>query len=143
MGLGKIIQAIVVVELYCCELGIGSVFIICFIFFKYQWCLEIECFIGIQVYVVEGFVYKCWEQYDDYEQVYKILIYNVVVWDYFYLNVVVLDFVILDEVQCIKNWDIKIFWVVKCLEVFYWMVLIGIFFENKLEDLYFIIQFLD
>ncbi len=143
MGLGKTIQAIAAAELYRRELGIGSVFIICPTSLKYQWRSEIERFTGIQAHVVEGPAHKRREQYDDHEQVYKILTYNVVARDYPYLNAAAPDLVILDEAQRIKNWDTKISRAVKRLEAPYRMALTGTPLENKLEDLYSIIQFLD
>jgi len=143
MGLGKTIQAIAAAELYRRELGIGSVFIICPTSLKYQWRSEIGRFTGIQAHVVEGPAHKRREQYDDHEQVYKILTYNVVARDYPYLNAAAPDLVILDEAQRIKNWDTKISRAVKRLEAPYRMALTGTPLENKLEDLYSIIQFLD
>lgn len=143
MGLGKTIQAIVAAELYRRELGIGSVFIICPTSLKYQWRSEIERFTGIQAHVVEGPAHKRKEQYDDHEKVYKILTYNVVARDYPYLNAAAPDLVILDEAQRIKNWDTKISRAVKRLEAPYRMALTGTPLENKLEDLYSIVQFLD
>jgi ERCC4-related helicase len=143
MGLGKTIQAIAAAELYRRELGIGSVFIICPTSLKYQWRSEIERFTGIQAHVVEGPAHKRREQYDDHEQVYKILTYNVIARDYPYLNAAAPDLVILDEAQRIKNWDTKISRAVKRLEAPYRFALTGTPLENKLEDLYSIVQFLD
>lgn len=143
MGLGKTIQAIAAAELYRRELKISSIFIICPTSLKYQWRSEIERFTGIQAHVVEGPANKRREQYDDPEQVYKILTYNVVARDYPYLNAASPDLIILDEAQRIKNWDTKISRAVKRLEAPYRMALTGTPLENKLEDLYSIVQFLD
>jgi SNF2 family DNA or RNA helicase len=143
MGLGKTIQAIAAAELYRRELGIGSVFIICPTSLKYQWRSEIKRFTGIQAHVVEGPAHKRREQYANLEQVYKILTYNVVARDYPYLNAAGPDLVILDEAQRIKNWDTKIARAVKRLEAPYRFALTGTPLENKLEDLYSIVQFLD
>lgn len=143
MGLGKTIQAIATAELYRRELKIGSIFIICPTSLKYQWRSEIERFTGIQAHVVEGPANKRREQYDDPEQVYQILTYNVVARDYPYLNAAAPDLIILDEAQRIKNWDTKISRAVKRLEAPYRLALTGTPLENKLEDLYSIVQFLD
>ena len=143
MGLGKTIQAIAAVELYRRELGIGSVFIICPTSLKYQWRSEIKRFTGVQAHVVEGPANKRREQYKDSGQVYKILTYNVVARDYPYLNATGPDLIILDEAQRIKNWDTKISRAVKLLEAPYRLALTGTPLENKLEDLYSILQFLD
>ena len=143
MGLGKTIQAIVAAELYRRELGIGSVYIICPTSLKYQWRSEIERFAGAQAHVVEGPAHKRREQYKDFEHTYKILTYNVVARDYPYLNAANPDLIIIDEAQRIKNWDTKISRAVKRLESPYRIALTGTPLENKLEDLYSIVQFLD
>jgi superfamily II DNA or RNA helicase len=143
MGLGKTIQAIAATELYRRELGISSVYIICPTSLKYQWRSEIERFTGAKAHVVEGPAHKRREQYKDFEHTYKILTYNVVARDYPYLNAANPDLIIIDEAQRIKNWDTKISRAVKRLESPYRIALTGTPLENKLEDLYSIVQFLD
>ncbi|TXB67956.1 DEAD/DEAH box helicase [Phaeodactylibacter luteus] len=143
MGLGKTIQAIAAAELYRRELGIGNVYIICPTSLKYQWRSEIERFTGQKAHVVEGPAHKRREQYEDFGHTYKILTYNVVARDYPYLNAANPDLVIIDEAQRIKNWDTKISRAVKRLEAPYRIALTGTPLENKLEDLYSIVQFLD
>ncbi|MEQ8702991.1 MAG: DEAD/DEAH box helicase [Phaeodactylibacter sp.] len=143
MGLGKTIQAIAAAELYRREMGISSVFIICPTSLKYQWRSEIERFTGQQAHVVEGPAHKRRAQYDDFEPVYKILTYNVVARDYPHLNAANPDLLVIDEAQRIKNWDTKIARAVKRLEAPYRIALTGTPLENKLEDLYSIVQFLD
>ena len=143
MGLGKTIQAIAVAELYRRELGIGSVMIICPTSLKYQWRSEIRKFTGSDVSVIEGPMHKRQEQYMKDENFYKIITYNVVARDYAYINQSLPDLIILDEAQRIKNWDTKISRAVKRLEAPYRLALTGTPLENKLEDLYSIVQFLD
>jgi len=143
MGLGKTLQAIAAAELYRRELGISSVFIVCPTSLKYQWRAEIRKFTDSSVHVVEGPAHKRREQYKEQEHFYKILTYNVVARDYTYLNAASPDMVILDEAQRIKNWDTKISRAVKRLEAPYRLALTGTPLENKLEDLYSIVQFLD
>ncbi len=143
MGLGKTLQAIAAAELYRRELGIGNVYIICPTSLKYQWHSEIERFTGIKAHVVEGPAHKRREQYNNFEHTYKILTYNVVARDYPYLNAANPDLIIIDEAQRIKNWDTKISRAVKRLEAPYRIALTGTPLENKLEDLYSIVQFLD
>ncbi len=143
MGLGKTIQAIGTAELYRRELGISSVIIVCPTSLKYQWRAEIRKFTSSAVHVIEGPAHKRREQYKDQDNFYKILTYNVVARDYPYLNSASPDLIILDEAQRIKNWDTKIARAVKRLEAPYRMALTGTPLENKLEDLYSIVQFLD
>jgi len=143
MGLGKTIQAIAAAELYRRELGIGSVIIVCPTSLKYQWRAEIRKFTDSSVSVIEGPMHKRQEQYDKDENFYKIITYNVVARDYAYINQSRPDLIILDEAQRIKNWDTKISQAVKRLEAPYRLALTGTPLENKLEDLYSIVQFLD
>ena len=143
MGLGKTIQAIAAAELYRRELGIGSVIIVCPTSLKYQWRAEIRKFTDSTVCVIEGPAHQRRKQYTEEGSFYKILTYNVVARDYPYINSAAPDLVILDEAQRIKNWDTKISYAVKRLEAPYRLALTGTPLENKLEDLYSIVQFLD
>ena len=143
MGLGKTIQAIAAAELYKREYSIGSVYIICPTSLKYQWRAEIKKFTDSSVKVIEGPIHKRREQYESDDSFYKILTYNVVARDYHFINAARPDYVILDEAQRIKNWDTKISRAVKRLEAPYRLALTGTPLENKLEDLYSIVQFLD
>ncbi|MCB0585889.1 MAG: DEAD/DEAH box helicase, partial [Phaeodactylibacter sp.] len=143
MGLGKTIQAIAAAELYRRELGIGSVMIICPTSLKYQWRSEIRKFTDSPVSVIEGPMHKRREQYLNDENFYKVITYNIVARDYAYINQSRPDLIILDEAQRIKNWDTKIARAVKRLEAPYRIALTGTPLENKLEDLYSIVQFLD
>lgn len=143
MGLGKTIQAIATAQLYKREYGISSVYIICPTSLKYQWRAEIKKFTDNTVKVIEGPMHKRREQYDNDGSFYKILTYNVVARDYPYINAADPDLIILDEAQRIKNWDTKISRAVKRLTAPYRLALTGTPLENKLEDLYSIVQFLD
>src|SRR5213079_1496544 len=53
------------------------------------------------------------------------------------------DLIVLDEAQRIKNWESKVSRAVKKLRSRYAMVLTGTPLENKLEELYSIVQFVD
>ncbi len=143
MGLGKTLQAIATAELLRRTLGIGSVIIVCPTSLKYQWRAEIRRFTDSTVRVLEGPLHKRRLQYAEHDSFYKILTYNVVARDYAYINQANPDMVILDESQRIKNWDTKIARAVKRLEAPYRLALTGTPLENKLEDLYSIVQFLD
>lgn len=143
MGLGKTIQAIATAELYKKEMGINCVYIICPTSLKYQWRAEIEKFSNSSVTVIEGSIIKRREQYEKNDSFYKILTYNVVARDYVYINTADPDLIVLDEAQRIKNWDTKIARSVKKLNAPYRLALTGTPLENKLEDLYSIVQFLD
>src|SRR5213079_2091586 len=53
------------------------------------------------------------------------------------------DLIVLDEAQRIKNWEAKVSRAVKKLRSRYALVLTGTPLENKLEELYSIVQFVD
>lgn len=142
MGLGKTIQAIAIAELYRKTLDISQVYIVCPTSLKYQWQAEIAQFTDSSVQVIEGALTKRIQQYQN-DAFYKILTYNVVVRDRDYINKSLPDFIILDEAQRIKNWDTKVAYAVKRLDSPYRIALTGTPLENKLEDLYSIMQFID
>lgn len=142
MGLGKTIQAIGSSELFRKEQNIGSVMIICPTSLKYQWEAEIKKFTNSTVRVIEGNQLKRKEQYRG-DEFYKIVSYHTVVNDIKYINENAFDLIILDEAQRIKNWKTKISQGVKKLQSTYSIVLTGTPLENKLEELYSIVQFVD
>ena len=53
------------------------------------------------------------------------------------------DLIILDEGQRIKNWESKTSRIVKCLRSKFALVLTGTPLENRLDDLYSVVQFVD
>lgn len=143
MGLGKTIQAIAVAELLKKEMGISRTLIICPTSLKYQWKAEIEKFTDSTVLVLEGNPLKREKIYNTYQDFYLIMTYNIVSRDWEKLNGLDADLVILDEAQRIKNWETKIAKSVKKLAMPNCVVLTGTPLENKLEELYSIVQFID
>lgn len=142
MGLGKTIQAIGAAELLKKECCISKVLIICPTSLKYQWQAEIERFTDSSVRVIEGMPHIRAAQYAG-DEFYKIVSYHTVVNDLKAINETDFDLVILDEAQRIKNWKTKIAAAVKKIKSPYCVVLTGTPLENKLEELYSIIQFID
>jgi len=142
MGLGKTIQAIAAAELLRKETGISAVFIICPTSLKYQWKTEIEKFTGQTPWVIEGLYIKRLDQYRN-DSFYKIISYNTAVNDIKEINATLPDLFILDEAQRIKNFKTKISQNIKRLESPYTFVLTGTPLENKLEELYSIVQFVN
>lgn len=143
MGLGKTIQAIAAAELWRQEFGISRVLIICPTSLKYQWKSEIEKFAGSSVQVVEGMPQHRRRIYEQSDAFYLILTYNVAMYDARRLQAMEANAIILDEAQRIKNWNTKISRAVKQLQTDYAIVLTGTPLENKLEELYSIVQFVD
>lgn len=142
MGLGKTLQAIGAAELFKKEFSIRSVLIVCPTSLKYQWKSEIEKFTEQSARVIEGNVAERQKQYDATE-FYKIASYNIVGADLTAINKMTPDLVILDEAQRIKNWNTRTAKQVKKIESSYAVVLTGTPIENKLEELYSIVQFID
>ena len=144
MGLGKTIQSIAVAEIYKKVLQTNSVLIICPTSLKYQWKSEIERFTHSSVQIIEGSSHKRREQYSNNDAYYHIVSYNYIAQDIDFINETLeIDFVILDEAQRIKNWKTKVSKSVKRLNSNYTVVLTGTPLENRLEELYSIMQFID
>ncbi len=142
MGLGKTIQAMATAELLKKTLGLSTVLIICPTSLKYQWENEIKKFTDSSVTVIEGDPLARRKQYQQNE-FYKIVSYNAVIADTKWITEVSPDLVILDEAQRIKNWKTRTAREVKKIASPYTIVLTGTPLENKLEELYSIIQFID
>lgn len=142
MGLGKTLQAIVAAEAFKKHFNISSVLIVCPTSLKYQWKSEIERFTESDVQVIEGSMFKRESQYTA-DPFYKICTYNVVGRDLKYINAAEFDLVILDEAQRIKNWKTKTAASVKKVQSQFCIVLTGTPLENKLEELYSVMQMVD
>ncbi len=142
MGLGKTIQAIGAVELLKHEQNVRNVLVICPTSLKYQWQSEIQKFTTSTVKVIEGAAHVRNHQYKGNEQ-YKIVSYHTASRDVEHINAAEYDLVILDEAQRIKNWKTKLAQSTKKIKSTYAIVLTGTPLENKLEDLYSIMQFVD
>lgn len=142
MGLGKTIQAIGTAELLKKEQFISSALIICPTSLKYQWKREIERFTNSTAVVVEGNHLTRKKLYAA-EEFYKIVSYNSACNDIKILKSLQTDLLIMDEVQRLKNWKTQISKAARHIESDYSVVLSGTPLENKLEELYSIMQFVD
>ena len=142
MGLGKTIQAIGTAELLRKEGRIGSVLILCPTSLKYQWRSEIKKFTDAEVYVIEGSHLKRKEAYNRPEP-YKIISYNSAANDIKILGRLQTDMLIMDEVQRLKNWNTQISRAARKIESDYSVILSGTPLENKLDELYSIVEFVD
>lgn len=142
MGLGKTIQAIGTAELLMKEGLVSSVLIVCPTSLKYQWRSEIRRFTGADAYVVEGHHLKRKAAYDRPEP-YKIVSYNSVCNDIKVMGSLRTDMLIMDEVQRLKNWNTQISMAARKISADYAVVLSGTPLENKLDELYSIVEFVD
>ena len=139
MGLGKTIQAIGCAEFMRKENLISSVLIVCPTSLKYQWKKEIERFTGCQSVVIEGNHFRRKKMYDD-STFYKIVSYNSICNDVKILRHMSTDFMIMDEAQRLKNWNTQVAQAMRRIHADYMVVLSGTPLENKLQELYSIVQ---
>src|SRR5580704_9542384 len=142
MGLGKTAQALAAVELLARERGVERVLVVAPASVKYQWQTEIQKFTGRPVQVIEGTTAQRLAQYKE-PTFYRLINYEIALKDLDELNAWQPDLIVLDEAQRIKNWESKTTRAIKRLRSRYAIVLTGTPLENKLEELYSIVQFVD
>ncbi len=142
MGLGKTAQTLAAVELLARERNIGRVLVVAPASVKFQWEGEIKRFTGRAVQVIDGDPQDRDAQYA-VPTFYRLVNYEQVVRDHAAVNGWQPDVIVLDEAQRIKNWESKTSKAVKKLTSRYAMVLTGTPLENRLEELYSIVQFVD
>lgn len=142
MGLGKTVMTLAAVELLARERGVQKVLVVAPASVKYQWEGEIRKFAGRTVQIIEGGPEDRRDQYA-LPTFYRLVNYEQVIRDREAINAWKPDVVVLDEAQRIKNWESKTSKEVKKLRSRYAIVLTGTPLENKLEELYSIVQFVD
>jgi superfamily II DNA or RNA helicase len=142
MGLGKTAQTLAAVEILARERGIERVLVLAPSSVKYQWEGEIHKFTDRPVQVIDGGNKVRRAQYAQ-PTFYRLINYELVLRDLDELNAWQPDLIVLDEAQRIKNWEAKTSRAVKRLRSRYALVLTGTPLENKLEELYTIVQFVD
>lgn len=142
MGLGKTIQGIGVAELLARLAGIQRVLIVCPASLKSQWRGEIGRFCRRSSEVVLGNAEERADQYHS-DAFFTICNYEQVLRDHTAMESVSWDLIILDEGQRIKNWESKTSQVIKSLRSPFALVLSGTPLENRLEELYTVVSFID
>src|SRR5207237_3639147 len=109
---------------------------------KYQSEGQIRKYTPRPVQVIEGTTAQRRAQYGQ-PTFYRLTNYESAVRDLEALNAWQPDLIVLDEAQRIKNWESKTSRAVKKLRSRYALVLTGTPVENRLEELYSIVQFVD
>lgn len=143
MGLGKTIQALGTAELLRSRDIISTIIVLCPTSLKYQWKKEIERFTkGATVTIVEGHHQHRRELYYAPTD-YKIVSYHTLANDIKAMGTLDADMVIMDEVQRLKNWNTQISQAARRVNTEYAVVLSGTPLENKLDELYSVMQFVD
>jgi len=142
MGLGKTIQGIGVAEMLARHAGISRVLVVCPASVKSQWASEIEKFCERSHQIILGPHSERVEQYAN-GAFFTICNYEQVLRDQVAIEPVPWDLIILDEAQRIKNWEAKTSNVIKSLRSPYALALTGTPLENRIDELYSIIEFID
>ncbi|HPE61011.1 MAG TPA: DEAD/DEAH box helicase [Thiolinea sp.] len=143
MGLGKTLQAIAAATWLYQHAQARRILVVCPASLKQQWAREITKFTELPVQVVEGSPQGRTVQYRRGDG-FHILNYELVLRDLSLINnTLIPDLLILDEAQRIKNWQTKIATAVKRIEASHAFVLSGTPLENRLEDLYSLMQVVD
>lgn len=142
MGLGKTVQAIATAELLRKERLIEQALVLCPTTLKYQWKREIERFTGAEVVLIDGTPEQRRELLG-HPAPYKIASYNSINQDLKELKDLTTDMLIMDEVQRLKNWNTQISRSVRHIHSRYSLILSGTPLENRLEELYSIVELVD
>lgn len=143
MGLGKTLQSIAAASYLIQKSGVRRVLVVCPASLKHQWAREIERFSGFDTQVVQGNIEKRLHQYRK-DKTFFVLNYELATRDLEYINETLRpDLLILDEAQRIKNWRTKVASSIKAINSQYAFVLTGTPLENKLEELYSLMQVVD
>ncbi len=143
MGLGKTIQAISLGILKKEIFGFSRILIVTLASLKDQWKREIEKFSDEKAAIVAGSPVQREKTYFNDQSLFKITNYEAVLRDVLVLSRFKPDIIVLDEAQRIKNFSTKTANAVKRIPKKHAIVLTGTPLENKLEDVYSIVQFLD
>jgi superfamily II DNA or RNA helicase len=143
MGLGKTIQAIAACELLVRRKGIERVLVVCPASLKAEWEEQISRFSARSIRLVFGSRAQRLAAYRT-PAFFTIVNYEQVLADADDINVILKpETVVLDEAQRIKNWQTKTARQVKSLRSPYAFVLTGTPVENRIDELYSIVQYLD
>lgn len=143
MGLGKTLQAIAAATWLKRNEEVRRTLIVCPASLKHQWVREIAKFTDLQSQIIGGPPAMRSVQYARPVDFF-ILNYELVLRDLSLITATLRpDLVIMDEAQRIKNWRTKISAAVKLIPSRFAFVLTGTPLENRLEDLYSLMQVVD
>ena len=142
MGLGKTVQALAAAELLRRQKGIERVLVIAPASVKYQWKTEIEKFTDHSAQVIDGLLPRRRSLYAA-PLFFNLTSYELVLKDIRHMHELKPDLIILDEAQRIRNWTTATARTIKQLKSRYAFVLTGTPLENKLEELFSVVEFVD
>jgi superfamily II DNA or RNA helicase len=143
MGLGKTVQAIAACELLRQRRGVRKVLVVAPASLKAEWEDQIARFTDRSTAIVAGRRAQRLNGYES-EAFFVLVNYEQVRQEPDDINrIVAPDIVVLDEAQRIKNWETKTARAVKQLASPYAFVLTGTPLENRIDEIYSIVQYLD
>lgn len=143
MGLGKTVQAIAACELLRIKKSVTKVLIVATASLKAEWEEQIVKFTGLSMVIVHGSRQERLKHYQK-SAFFYITNYEQIIHDVQdIMRLISPDIVILDEAQRIKNWHTKTANSVKQLNSKYAFVLTGTPLENRIDDIYSVVEFLD
>jgi SNF2-related domain/Helicase conserved C-terminal domain len=142
MGLGKTIQGVGAAEFLAREAEVRKVLVVCPASLKSQWRSEIHRFCDRDVQLIGGRTAERFTQYDN-SCFFTVCNYEQVLRDILAIERVKWDLIILDEGQRIKNWESKTSATIKSLRSRFALMLSGTPLENRLDELYSVVQFID
>ena len=142
MGLGKTVQALAAVELLRRRRGIERVLVVAPASVKYQWKTEIEKFTDHSAQVIDGLIPRRRQLYAA-PAFFNLTSYELVLKDVRYMHELRPDLIILDEAQRIRNWTTATARTIKQLKSRYAFILTGTPLENKLEEFFSVVEFVD
>jgi ERCC4-related helicase len=143
MGLGKTFQAIVTAVFKKQIFGFTRTLVVCPATLKSQWKREIEKCTGEKALVVTGTPGDREKQYLSDSYYFFIVNYETVLRDSQSINRADFDFLILDEAQKIKNYETKTASAINKIKTRHSLVITGTPIENKLIDIFSIINTID
>jgi len=143
MGLGKTIQAVAACALLHRMGKARRVLVVSPASLKSEWEEQIAKFTDLGNQIVFGIPEKRWRIYEN-GPFFTLVNYEQVMRDFGEINDRMKpDIIILDEAQRIKNWSTKTAQAIKKLQSRYAFVLTGTPIENRIDDLYSIVNFID
>ena len=144
MGLGKTVQAIAAALLLRETVGIRHVLVVVPASLKGEWEDQIRTFADVETELLYGVRHVRLERYAETRALFLVANYEQVIRDWKEINDILKpDLVILDEAQRIKNWKTKTARNLKGLSSPYAFVLTGTPLENRIDELYSLVEFVD
>jgi len=143
MGLGKTVQAIAAARILWDRGEVSRSLVVCPASLKSQWASEIQRFSGMECTIVEGSVPMRLEAYRQ-RTPFTVANYEIVLRDAERIRKELAPgLLVLDEAQRIRNWRTQTAEAIKTLETTYAFVLTGTPLQNRLDDLYSVMQVID